>query len=239
MARSELEYDTGVVGQPANDREIQIDPVRDAEGLEPRKVALQVVEDRAQSWAIPIVAFEATEVHFARESQHSGHLIDVKPDFTKVLLPRSQLDLSELVDVAEDLRLELRRYADRLEQRAEQASIRDPCANVLGREPELPHDLHGNREQLGVSGDARLADDIDIQLKMFAKATALLPLVPKELWNGEPTDGFAQSVRLRSDHPRQRWRHFGPQRHAPAALVLELVQLGDDLVTAFLRVEIE
>ena len=129
--------------------------------------------------------------------------------------------------------------AERGENRAEQAPIGHARANVVRREPARAHDLDRDREQLRVRRDVRLADDVDVQLKVFAQPPALLPLVAKQLRHREPANRLAQRVRLRRGHARQRRRHLRAQRDLAAALVGEVVELADDLVAALLGVQLE
>ena len=74
---------------------------------------------------------------------------------------------------------------------------------------------------------------------MFTEPAALLPLVPKQLRDGEPPDWLLERLHSGGDHPRQRWGHFGPERDVPVPLVPKRVQLLDDLVPALLGVQLE
>ena len=105
--------------------------------------------------------------------------------------------------------------------------------------PQRAHDLDRHREQLGVGGDVRLADDVDVELEVLAQPPLLLPLVAEELRHREPAHRLAQRVRARRHHARERRRHLRAQRDLAAALVREVVELADDLVAALLRVELE
>ncbi len=74
---------------------------------------------------------------------------------------------------------------------------------------------------------------------MLPQPPPLLPLVAKELGDGEPPDRLLEPVRPRRDHPRQRRCHLGPQRHLALALVHEVVELPDDLLAALRGVQLE
>ncbi len=113
------------------------------------------------------------------------------------------------------------------------------ATHIARRQPELLHDLDRDREQLGVGGHVRLADDVHVQLEVLAQTAALLPLVAEQLRDREPAHRLPQRVRPLGDHARERRRHLGPQRDLAVALVREVVQLPRDLVAALLRVEIE
>src|SRR5881296_654947 len=74
---------------------------------------------------------------------------------------------------------------------------------------------------------------------MLAQAALLLPLVPKELRDGKPFDRFFVAPLVRRDHSRQSGRHFRPQRDGAFAFVDEVIKLGDDLLAAFDREELQ
>jgi hypothetical protein len=74
---------------------------------------------------------------------------------------------------------------------------------------------------------------------VLPQAPLLLSLVAKELRNREPAHRLPQGVRPRTNHARNRWRHFRTQRNRSPAFVFEVVELSDDLLPALLRVEIE
>src|SRR5690606_4320733 len=78
-----------------------------------------------------------------------------------------------------------------------------------------------------------------VPLVMLAQAPSLRALVAEQLGCGEPPDRLAQRPGLRADHAREGRCHLGTQRHRPAALVLEVVELPDDLLAALLDIEFE
>ncbi len=74
---------------------------------------------------------------------------------------------------------------------------------------------------------------------MLAQATALLFLVAKELRDREPLDRFLVVALVRADHARQRRCHFRAQRDGALAFVDKVVELTDDFLARFLRVQIQ
>jgi hypothetical protein len=83
---------------------------------------------------------------------------------------------------------------------------------------------------------ARLADQVAVELEVFAQPSALLPLVAKELRNRKPADRLAQAVGPGGHHPGQGRGHLRAQRNRPVPLVHEVVELPDDLIPALLAV---
>ena len=70
-----------------------------------------------------------------------------------------------------------------------------------------------------ISASARwpgLADEVAVELEVLAQPPPLLPLVAKELRDGEPADRLPEPVRARRHHARERRRHLRPQRDLAA-----------------------
>jgi hypothetical protein len=145
----------------------------------------------------------------------------------------------ELVDDTEHGRDVLVGQVERRQNGTKETPVRYASADVARRQATAPHDLDSDGEQLGVGGDVGFADEIDVELKVFAQSAALLPLVAKELRHREPAHGLSKRVRLDRRHARQRRRHLRPQRDLSSTLVDEVVQLADDFVAALLGVELQ
>ena len=107
---------------------------------------------------------------------------------------------------------------------AQQPPVGHARPHVGRRQPKRAHHVDGGRQQLRVRRHIGFAEDVDVQLKMFAKAPTLLPLIAKQLRNREPANRFAQRVRAGPDHPRERGRHLRTQRDLAAALVDERLE---------------
>ena len=96
--------------------------------------------------------------------------------------------------------------------------------------------------QSAISFDVRaeriFADDVAVDLVMFAQPAALLFFVTKTLRDGKPLQRLFEFALVRRDHARQRRRHFRPQRDFAFAFVGEIEKLRDDFRAAFLSVKI-
>src|SRR4030095_9022294 len=83
-----------------------------------------------------------------------------------------------------------------------------------------------------------LADDVAIELKMFAQPAALLLLVSKKLSDREPFEWFLEFAFVGRDHTSQRARKFRTQRDFACAFVCEIEKLLDNFRAAFLLVQL-
>ncbi len=130
-------------------------------------------------------------------------------------------------------------YSNLRKNRGEKLPVRHSSANIARGESDCAHHVDRNREELRIRRDRRFAEDVDVELKVLAQPSLLLPLVAEQLGNGEPPNGLPHGVRFRGDHAREGGRHLGTKRHFAAALVGEGVQLADDLIAALFCVELE
>jgi len=91
-------------------------------------------------------------------------------------------------------------------------------------------DEQGN--DLRVGGGAAFADEVGVELKMFAQTALLLAFVAEKLRDGEPLDGLFVTALVRGDHARERRRHFRPQRNFTVTFVFEIIKLRDNFFAA-------
>src|SRR5207253_2027764 len=137
----ELEDDARVIRQATHDREIELDPLRDAQVREIRIVTLQIRDalgDRrriteASTQRIQRQAFHQREERISRLATHTEGA-----QFLDRHLPRLALDL---VDDAKDSGELLVTDAQSLQQGAKQSAIADARANVVGRQTKFAHDV--------------------------------------------------------------------------------------------------
>ena len=104
---------------------------------------------------------------------------------------------------------------------------------ILFGQPKRPQRVNQQRNQFRVRRRIGFADEVGVELEMFAQPAFLLALVAEQLRDGEPFDGFLVIAFVRGDHARQRRRHFRPERDGAVAFVGEIVKLADDFVAAF------
>ena len=89
-----------------------------------------------------------------------------------------------------------------------------------------------------MSAAIRLADNVAIDLEMFAQPAALLLLVSEKLSDREPIQWFLEFAFMRRNHPSKRGREFGAQRDFAFAFVFEIEKLLDNFRAAFLLVQL-
>src|SRR5688572_9761639 len=118
-------------------------------------------------------------------------------------------------------------------------SVGKPYSDVVWPQTKCPYDINGQRDNLRIGKGARLSDQVAVELEVLSKPPPLLPLVPKQLGNREPADGFAELAGLSRHHACQGRRHLRPQGDLPVPLVREVVQLPHDLISALGSVEVQ
>ena len=84
----------------------------------------------------------------------------------------------------------------------------------------------------GIGGDIAFANDVCVELEVFAQAAFLLALVAEQLREREPLDRFLELPLLGADHARQGGRHLRPQRDDTFAFVHKVVELADNFIAA-------
>src|SRR6478735_3299060 len=117
-------------------------------------------------------------------------------------------------------------------------AVADSDHEIFFGESECTQEIDAKRDQLDVGGQILLADDIAIELKMFAQSAALLLLVSEKLSDREPFEWFLEFAFVRRNHTSKRGRKFRTQRHFAFAFVCEIEELLDNFRAAFLLVQL-
>src|SRR5262249_10256361 len=94
------------------------------------------------------------------------------------------------------------------------------------------------RYQFDVGSEILLADDVAVQLKVFAQPAALLLLVSEKLSDREPFEWFLEFAFMRPNHTSKRGREFRTKRHFAFAFVCEIEKLLDNFRAAFFLVQL-
>ncbi len=220
-AVEQLEHDAGVVGQPADDREIDLNEIaethcrerldRGAQRLPGFFPALHFGE-RVRDRVDPTQRGDLENgLRLARPASRI-------PQHLREGLFGHPLTLVDHPKGGRQLRLH---DAMPEEQCPQYAPVGDSRLYVLWTEPEGAHDVEGRRDQLGVGEGARFADDVHVELEVLPQAPSLLPFVAKQLRHGEPTDRLLERLGSGGHHPDQAGRHLGTEGDVPVALVLE------------------
>ena len=100
-------------------------------------------------------------------------------------------------------------------------------------------DIDEEGDQLDVGLEAGLADDVAVELVVFAAAAFLRTLVAIDLRDGEPLERFLEILMPGGDEARQGRRHLGTQRDVAITLVFEMIKLRDYLISGLLCEKIE
>src|SRR6478736_6950599 len=117
-------------------------------------------------------------------------------------------------------------------------AVADPDHEIFFGESECTQEIDAKRDQLDVGGQILLANDVAIELKMFAQPAALLLLVSEKLSDREPFEWFLEFAFVRRNHASKCGREFGTQRDFAVAFVCEIEKLLDNFRAAFLLVEV-
>ena len=110
---------------------------------------------------------------------------------------------------------------------------------ISGGELEGAKGIDEQCNQFGIGGGMGLAEDVGVELEVFAQPALLLAFVAKELRDGEPFDRLFVVARVSRNHAGESGGHFRAQCHGALALVRELVELSDDFTAALGRVQLE
>jgi len=87
-------------------------------------------------------------------------------------------------------------------------TVANPNDEILFGESERTQEIDAKRDQFDIGGEILLANDISIELKMFAQPAALLFLVSEKLSDREPFEWFFEFAFMRRDHTSERGREF-------------------------------
>src|SRR5207244_5347211 len=109
---------------------------------------------------------------------------------------------------------------------------------IFFSQSECAQGVDTKSDQLNVGSEIALADDVAVELIMFAQATALLFFVTKELADGKPLERFLERAFVGRDHARQCRRQLRPHRDFAIAFVSEIEKLIDNFGAAFFAIEI-
>src|SRR5213078_4258516 len=101
---------------------------------------------------------------------------------------------------------------------------------IFFAETEAAQDVDAKRDEFDIGCDRRLADNVAVQLVMFAQTTALLFFVAKKLADGKPLERFPELALVGGDDPGERWRKLRAQRDLALAFVGEIEKLGHDFI---------
>src|SRR3989344_6428690 len=106
-----------------------------------------------------------------------------------------------------------------LHQIVKVGAVPDLNYEIPFRRAECPHKPVRHAYYLGVSRKGATAEAIYVQLPVLAQATALRPLVPKDVRHGIETQRETEIAPPRGHHARDRRSHLRAQSHlAPAAV---------------------
>src|SRR5262249_42136859 len=94
------------------------------------------------------------------------------------------------------------------------------------------------RNQLNIGSEILLADDVAIELEMFAQPAALLLFVSEKLPDREPFKRFLEFAFMRCNHTSKRRREFRTQRNFAFAFVSEIEKLLNNFRAAFFLVQL-
>src|SRR5262249_54652049 len=88
-------------------------------------------------------------------------------------------------------------------------AVADSNSEVFFGKSERTQNIDAERHQLEIGCEIGFADDVAVQLKMFAETTTLLFLVAKELANREPLKRLLKFTLMRSHDAGERGRQLG------------------------------
>src|SRR6476661_3718446 len=117
-------------------------------------------------------------------------------------------------------------------------AVADPDHEIFFGESECTQEIDAKRDQLDVGGQILLANDVAIELKMFAQPAALLLFVSEKLSDREPFEWFLEFAFVRRNHTSKRGREFRAQRDFAFAFVCEIEKLRNNFRPTFLAVQI-
>ena len=215
----DLEDDAGIIGQPADDREIQLDEIGEAAGGE------FIADGKKGERGVHRIGDEFTD---GFESQRvGGEPLDQHFRFLAL----------DLVDDAEKIRDVLRRDSVGFGEVDPSKPVRHAHHEITRDKAERQHRFDRKGDQLGIGGRPGLAEDIDVELMELAAPALLRLFVAETLADLEPLERLRVIPLMLRHDPRQRGGHLRPQRHVAAALVLEAEQLRGKLATGFFQIE--
>ena len=211
-----LKNNAGIIGEPAHDREIDFDEFGQA-AL--RQVAHQLIELFA-----PSASVENFENWIGQRSQTFSRF-----------LPRLAF---AFVDHLKQLAPAIFGYILRSQQVGPKFAIAQPNDHVIRGKTEGAQQVDQERDQFDIRSGRSVADDVAIELEMFAQPAALLFFVAETLGDGEPLERFAEPAFMRCDDPGECRRELGPHRDFAVASIGEIEKLRDDFGAALFLVKL-
>ena len=231
-----LEDDAGVVGEAADDGDVEDDLVADAVDLEQRE-KLPDAGDRGGVRAGDGGGLvERRDVH---QVERLAAGLVVEPLAAHDLLDRLARHLALLVEREEGAGVEPLVDAEPREQLREERAGGEADAVGLVRDAHAAHRVDRGGEDLGLAGDVLLADHVEVELVVFALTALGHALVAEALGDAEPLEGELERALALRDHARERGRHLRPERDVAAGLVLERVDLVLDLLAGLALEQLE
>lgn len=104
---------------------------------------------------------------------------------------------------------------------------------IIGGQAEGAQGVNEQGQKFGVSRGTRFADEVGVELKVFAQAAFLLAFITEKLRDGEPLDRLLVMAFVGGGHAGQGRRHFRAERDGAFALVNKAIKLADDFLAAF------
>ena len=117
-------------------------------------------------------------------------------------------------------------------------TVTDQDDHIFFAKLERAQDIDAKGDEFDIGGEITFADDIAIELEMFAQPAALLLFVAKKLADRKPLERFLELALVRRDHAGESRRQLGTQSHFTLAFVGEIEKLIDDFAAAFFAVKI-
>ncbi len=235
----QLEDDTGIVGETADDREVHIHVVGHTQVFQMPQVGGEFGDPLADARHVserPAERVDSAQLDGGEDPLDRGRL---QPELLEAFLQSLSRLALQLIHHLVHRRQRPLRHAEVSKDGGEHAPVRNTGANLGGVESGRSDDVDRRRQQLGVRQHIRFAQDVHVELEVLAQAAALLSLVAIELWHREPANRLAQRPGSRAHHAGERGSHLRPQGDLPAAFVFELVELLNDLLARLARVDLE
>ena len=117
-------------------------------------------------------------------------------------------------------------------------AVADPDDKIFLGESKFTQEIDAKRNQFDIGGEIAFADDVAIELKMFAQPAALLFFVSEKLSDREPFERFLEFAFMRRDHASKRGRELRAQRDFAFAFVSEIEKLLDNFRAALFLVQL-
>ncbi len=211
-----LEDDPGVVSQAADNGEVDLHVIRQA-------ALLELPNELVELFA-PAAAVEHLEDRAGEGTEALGRFL-------------ARLTFA-LVDHSEQFAPALFRHILRAEQIGPEFAVAQPNDDVLGGETEAAQEIDREGDDLHIRRGRSVADQVAVELVMFAQTAALLFFVTKTLRDGEPLQRLAEFAFMRRDDTGQTGRELRAHRYFAVTFVGEIKKLPDDFGAALFLIEL-